>query len=207
MLRKRMMLSFAVLSVLLAMILVISGCGDDDDDDDVDEAEDLVKDGWSLFASKDYSGAAGKFDEALASKDIAPVVSADAYVGMGWSSGKMANIPEAIANFQSALSQDSQNADAHAGIALAYLANDQYDDAITSANQALSIDSNYQFTWTGITSYDLRLVLAESYYYKGNFENAQKELAKFDPEVEDLDPDSEGYAVMLLEALDAASGG
>ncbi len=71
----------------------------------------------------------------------------------------------------------------------------------------MAIEPNYSFDPTGITSQDLTLVLAESYYYKGELEDAQVELAKLDPEVKELDPASEDYAVKLLEALEAVSGG
>ena len=109
----------------------------------------------------------------------------------------MANLQECIGNFQSALSQEPQNVDALAGVALAYLADDRYDQAIANSEQALEIDPDYLFEPTGITAQDLKIALAESYYYKGAFEEVKRIL----------DITEEVSPAELLEELEAASGG
>ncbi|MFC1718308.1 tetratricopeptide repeat protein [Candidatus Poribacteria bacterium] len=194
MLRKTTLLSFALVLVPFAMILGISGCGGDDDDDD---GPGLIEEGWDLFVAEDHEGAKAKFEEALTIEPITADVSAEANVGLGWVHGKLLNLQESIASFQSALAEDSQNADAHAGLALAYLADDKYDQAIASSDQALAIDPNYSFGATGITEQDLRVVLAESYYYKGDFEEAAIAIGV----PEGLSP------AELLKEIEAASGG
>ena len=194
MLRRSILLSFVLVSVLLAMVFGVSGCGEGEPP--VPPA-DIIQAGLTLLEAEDYEGAMAKFDEALTREDIGPAESAGAYVGLGWANGRTLNLQESIVSFQSALSQDSQNADAHAGIAFAYLADDKYDQAIDNANQALAINPNYSFAETSITSEDLNVVLAESYYYKGEFEEVKRVL----------DITEEVSPAELLEELEAASGG
>ena len=120
-----------------------------------------------------YESAMGKFDEAV--KFDPSFV--DGYIGLGWTHGKMANLQASIENFQNALFEESGNADALAGLAFAYLADDNYEQAIANANQALAIEPGYSFgREDNVTSQSLHMVLAESYYYMGDFDNAQREL-------------------------------
>lgn len=192
MLHRTMLLSFVALSILLAMILSMSGCGGDDDDDDYSLIK-LITEGQVLLETEDYEGAREKFDEVL----VIEPGNISAYVGLGWAHGKLLNLQKSIASFQSALSIDPQDADALAGIAFAYLADDEYDQAIASSEQVLAIDPGYTFESTGITAQDLKIVLAESYYYKGDFEEAKRVL----------DITAEVSPAELLEELEAASGG
>lgn len=201
MLFKTALLNFVVLSVLLVVALAISGCSGDDPDPP--NASEILAEGWTLFQAENYAEAKEKFDVVLADEPN----NAEAYVGLGWVHGKTMNIQKAIASFQSALSMEAQNIDALAGIAMAYLAADQYDQAIDSAEKVLNPNPNYAFTNANITSCDIRIVLAESYYFKGELENSQKELAKVDPSVDELDPSDEDYAVKLLQKLESVSGG
>ena len=194
MLRRSMLLNFVLVSISLAMILSMSGCGGDDDDDDDDlSLVKLMSEGQMLLETEDYEGAREKFDEVL----VIDPGNISAYVGLGWAYGKLLNLQESIASFQSALSIDPQDTDALAGIAFAYLADDKYDQAIASSEQVLAIDPGYTFESTGITAQDLKIVLAESYYYKGEFEEAKRVL----------DITAEVSPAELLEELEAASGG
>ena len=189
MLRKTTLLGFALASVSFAMILSMSGCGEKEEK----APAAVTLEGWALYEAENYEGAKEKFEEALT---IGPGY-VDAYVGLGWAHGKMANLQECIDNFQSALSQEPQNVDALAGVALAYLADDRYDQVIASSERALEIDPDYLFEPTGITAQDLKIALAESYYYKGAFEEVKRIL----------DITEEVSPAELLEELEAASGG
>jgi tetratricopeptide (TPR) repeat protein len=193
-----------VLSGLLVLLLGTPGCGGDDDDDGPTASEITAK-GWELYEARDYAGALEKFNEAV-SED--PDYT-DGYVGLGWSYGKLAQKIESISNFQIALSKDAQNVDALAGIALAYLANDEYDQAIASANQALAINPAYSFAHgSNVTWRNLRIVLAESHYYKGEFPEARDEVDKLSPGwTDEFDPDDPDHLKMLLEEIEKASIG
>lgn len=191
------LLNSMILSALI-MAFGISGCGEEEPEGPA--AEEITNEGWTLYAAGDYTGALAKFDDAI-SEDSNYV---DAYVGMGWSYGKLTQLADCISNFQTALAKDAQNADALAGIALAHLANDEYDQAITNANQVLAINPNYSFAHGNVTSRNLHIVLAECYYYKGDFEKAQSEVDMLNPG-NGLNPADEDYLAGLLKEIEKAS--
>lgn len=166
------LLRFSLISVLFAVAFSMSGCGGDEEIRKT--PEELTLEGWEAYMDGDYEGAKERFEEAV---NIDPTIGfVPAYVGLGWTHGKMANLQASIENFQNALLGEPGNVDALAGIAFAYLANDNYEQAIANVNRALAIDPNYSFEHDNVTWQDLHMVLAESYYYMGDFENAQTEL-------------------------------
>jgi len=188
-------------SIILSALIVafgISGCGEEEEVGPT--AEEITNEGWALYEARDYAGALAKFDEAV-SEDSNYV---DAYTGMGWSYGKMTQLADCISSFQAALAKDAQNQDALAGIALAHLADDEYDQAIANANQVLAIDPNYSFAHGSVTSRNLHIVLAESYYYKGDFENAQSHVDILNPG-NGLNPTDEDYLAKMLKEIEKAS--
>ncbi len=188
-------------SIILSALIVafgISGCGEEEPEGPT--AEEITNEGWVLYVAGDYTGALGKFDEAV-TEDSNYV---DAYVGMGWSYGKMTELADCISNFQTALAKDAQNQDALAGIALAYLADDKYDQAIANANQVLAINPNYSFAHGNVTSRNLHILLAQSYYYNGDFVNAQSQVDILNPG-NGLNPADEDYLAGLLKEIEKAS--
>ncbi len=198
MLCRPVLLSFILLSALLIMTFSMSGCGEEEQP----TASEIGAEGWELYEARDYSGSLEKFNEAVSTDPDY----ADAYVGLGWAYGKMAQLTECVSSFRTALSKDAQNVDALAGIALAYLADDEYDQAIAKASQLLAISPDYSFEHGSVTSRNLHLVLAESYYYTGDLAKAQSEVDILNPGNE-LDSSSEDYAARLLEELERTSGG
>lgn len=191
---------FTLLSsiILSALLIGLSGCGEDEPEGPT--AEEVTNEGWVLYAARDYTGALAKFDEAI-TEDPNYV---DAYVGMGWSYGKMTQLADCISSFQTALAKDAQNEDALAGIALAYLASDEYDQAIANASQVLTINPSYSFAHGNVTSRNLHIVLAESYYYKGDFEDAQSQVDILNPG-NGLNPADEDYLAGLLKEIEKVS--
>ena len=72
------------------------------------------------------------------------------------------------------------------------------------ANQVLAINPNYSFAHGNVTWKNLRIVLAESYYYKGDFENAQSQVDLLNPG-NGLNPADEDYLAGLLKEIEKAS--
>lgn len=135
----------------------------------VKEAEELTNEGWEKFSygiPSAYQNAIIKFNEAI-EKD--PDY-AEPYSGIGWSNARLTNLAEAISYFNQCLSLNSNHVDAHAGLAFVYNARKNYDSAISSAKEALRINPNWIFVHDQSLSHsDLRLMLAESYFALGNF--------------------------------------
>lgn len=192
-------LSFAFVLALLALIFSISGCGDE-------EEGVSVQDGLESLKAGDHEDAKGIFEDVIENESDMDIL-VEAYVGLGWAGGKMLNRQESIASFENALSMKPQDADALAGVAVAYLADGQYDQAIDRANQALAVKSDYSFEPAGITARDLHIVLAESYYYKGDFDKVEEQLNILDPTRPPLDPTKPEYPAELLKELERITGG
>lgn len=191
-----MKVSLTIFTIVLGLLIIwigISGCGEEPVDIEV-----LMADGWTLYEAKDYAGAMGKFNAVV----VETPNRAEAYVGLGWSYGKQSKLVDCISNFQQALSIEFQNVDALAGLALACLADDQYDTVINNANQALALNPAYSFAHGNVTARNLHIALAESYYFKGDFTNAKSEVDILNPN-NNLDPSSQTYAADLLMEIES----
>jgi tetratricopeptide (TPR) repeat protein len=190
--------SLVLISAFIILIFGMNGCGGQEEAPLTDTG--VSKEGWKLYESKDYTGSLKKFEKAVS---INPNY-ADGYVGLGWAYGKMVSLNDSINSFMNALSKEPQNLDALAGIAIAYLANDQYDQAIDSANKVLASNPGYIFAHGNITSKNMNIVLAESYYYTGNLSKAHDQIDILNPD-NVVDPASKDYAEQLLKELEKAA--
>jgi tetratricopeptide (TPR) repeat protein len=140
--------------------------------------EQLVNEGWDQFKSGNYQLALEKFEEAIAIDNNY----AEAYNGAGWSSARLTNLSDAVAYFNQSISKNSSLIDAHAGLAFVYNAQKQYQSAINSANKALGLSSNWQFSHDETIGYnDLYLILAASYFALGDFGQSLAYVKKLNP--------------------------
>ena len=144
----------------------------------------LINEGWSLYSSKDYSNAVIKFGEIFKYDNT----NTDAYIGVGWCYARLAfgsgdqKYNLAQENFEKALVKEPDNLDALAGLALVLIVKNHYEDAINAAQSVLEKDSNYVFKRDNqISAGDLILILAQAYYYLGNYEKAADQLDIIDP--------------------------
>jgi tetratricopeptide (TPR) repeat protein len=202
MLNRKVLFSLVLISALAMAMFGMFGCGGQEEEPLL--ASDVAADGWKLYESKNMEDSL-KLSETKFQKAVSVDPNyTDGYVGLGWTYGKMSNLKDSIDNFMIALSKEPQNLDALAGIAIAYLANDQYDQAIDSANKVLTNNPGYIFSHGNITSKHIHIILAESYYYTGDFVNTQKQIDILNP-VNGLDPTSKDYAEKLLKELEKAA--
>ncbi len=140
--------------------------------------EELVNEGWEQFKSGNYQLALEKFQDVIVRDNNY----AEAYNGAGWASARLTNLTNAVSHFTQCITLNSSHVAAHAGLAFVYSAQKKYESAINSANKALSLRSNWLFTYDESIGYkDLHLILAASYFALGNFSQSLAQVQKLNP--------------------------
>lgn len=145
--------------------------------------------GWQAFENGDYPAAFAQFDSAIALASVSPhyaALGAEATSGKGWAKAYNREFSDARALLASAATDANADAttknDANAGLALVYLALNDFDNAISRSFAVLSGASSYQFAHDGrIDNARLRLVLAQAYFSVGDYNNAASQLDRIDP--------------------------
>jgi tetratricopeptide (TPR) repeat protein len=163
----------------LSIFLLIINCELQDGITPPDEnVEELVNEGWEQFKSGNYQLALETFQDAIARDNNY----AEAYNGAGWASARLTNLSNAVSYFTQCISLNASLVTAHAGLAFVYNAQKEYESAINSANKALSLRSNWLFTYDESIGYkDLHLILAASYFALGNFSQSLAQVQKLNP--------------------------
>jgi tetratricopeptide (TPR) repeat protein len=188
-----------VVFVNVLFIVILYGCGGSEDV--VSTKADYVSQGWIEYAAGSYESAIEQFQFAL-TKDPE---NAEAYNGIGWAYARLGKTNESIGNFKTATSKDPQNADAHAGLAGVYFIDGDYEQAIASAKQVLSIKLDYQSPHDKMKANNVRILLAESYYNIGEYPSAKSQIEQLGVYGKTLDPSSPTYRSDLLLAIDELS--
>lgn len=159
--------------------------------------EALTFEGWEAYQSVRYDRAEELFQNALGLDSGF----SGAYNGLGWVNFSRAGQEEdagkrwqllsrAKSNFKEATDRNSNSADAWVGLAGVEVTLGKWAAARDAANKALEENKRY-FSWhDNIDFRDVRLILAEAYYFLGAFEgpsenNALAQLVKLDPSFED----------------------
>jgi tetratricopeptide (TPR) repeat protein len=194
--------SFRRITIVLALAVVclIAACGPDFnnplDPENSPDVRILVRDGWTSYEAGNVDAAIAKFRQAT-TQDAQNV---EAYTGLGWSLFQNQDVQGAIDAFQRALAIDANAVDAHVGVAGAFLAAERYQSAVEHAQTALRLKPDYIFAHNPlITSKNLHLLLAQGYYYLGDFTQAIEEVNIIDPTIE---VDSNNAASDLLRILE-----
>ncbi|MGB2990451.1 MAG: tetratricopeptide repeat protein [Candidatus Zixiibacteriota bacterium] len=158
---------FVMIVALCSLLLLAYGCGEDKVTPPT--AEELIKQGWAKFGAGDNAGASGDFNAALGLNLQANDY--EAYFGLGWVELTMSHAGLAEEAFETYLDRASSDPiDAKAGLALAYHAQDKFDDAIDAAEEVLSANPTWSFSRAPEVDYlDVALVLAHSYYQTADF--------------------------------------
>jgi hypothetical protein len=143
-----------------------------------------LEEAWNYFQIGQFDEAIDFFTSAIA---LNPQL-ADAYHGLGWCYGNTGSLTSAVTNFRSALSYDSQLIDAHAGLAFVYSALEDYDNVVVEALIVIGADAYYVFQHdTAVTIADIRLLLAQSYFFTQQYSEAQAQVDLLNPS-NGLDP-------------------
>ncbi len=156
---------FLLIGVFLFSLILFYGCGEDKVTPP--NAEKLIEQGWAKFEAGNFNGACADFNAALGLDAEAH----DAYFGLGWAELRQNHAGLAEDAFIDYLFKVFYSNDAEAGLALAYHAQDKFEDAIDMAENVLSSDSSWSFSLhdPSIDYLDLALILAQSYYETADF--------------------------------------
>jgi tetratricopeptide (TPR) repeat protein len=166
--RRAILLGFAS-----ALVLAV-GCGGDGGAGPGATAQSKTEEGWALFEAVDYTGAIGKFNEALSIDDTY----ADAYNGLGWSFANLDSLQWALTSFGNCIT-NGMSGDPHAGRAPVYRDLDppQFDNAVSTATTVLSLDRRYTFEHDKSFDWrDLHLIMAQSHFGLGRYDLANAEV-------------------------------
>ncbi|MCK4548426.1 MAG: carboxypeptidase regulatory-like domain-containing protein [Candidatus Eisenbacteria sp.] len=139
----------------------------------------LTLEGWGSYDEADLGRAASQF---LVAVEENPAC-ADARNGLGWTYARFDSLESAVESFEAALALDGEFLDAFTGLALVSSALNEHDEAIAAAIAVLDAAGDaYVFRRDeSITSADLRLVLAQSYFYTSQYALAQEQVDLLDP--------------------------
>ncbi len=185
------------LNIFMIMIFLIIGCGDDKTEL-IPQSEVLIEEGWKEYIAGYYDLAIAKFQSVINEDSN----NAEAYNGIGWSKAKLGQIEQSIDSFKSAIAKDPSKADSHAGLAGIYLAIGDYERAIASANRVISIDPKYVSFHDDIDIRNIRLILAEAYYYRKDYTNARNQIELLGNTGKTLDPGSPTYEKDLMLVIE-----
>jgi tetratricopeptide (TPR) repeat protein len=194
-----------VLGIACALALVV-GCGGDGDTGPGPSAASRTDEGWALFEAGDYTGAIGKFNEAISIDDEY----ADAYNGLGWSFANLDSLARALTNFGTSIAKGMEG-DAHAGRAPVYRDLDppQFANAVSTSETALSHDRRYEFEHdTDFNWQDLNLIMAQSHFGLGQYDLANARVDSLGGDVQN--PASPTFVEDLadeIERLETLYGG
>ncbi len=184
---------------VVCAVMMMTACGSSDQGVDPIPLPTLVEQGWEAFEAGDFAGAKTDFDLAIADDPT----NSDAHNGLGWSNMNLDDLQGAVTSFDAALTHGFTGADPHAGkaIVLRDLEPVDYTAAISSANTALGIESNYAFAHdAGLDWKDLRLILAQSHFALGEYVEANTQVGILGGTVQD--PDSPTFVSDLLAEID-----
>jgi tetratricopeptide (TPR) repeat protein len=152
---------FSLIAVFFTILLLVYGCGGKGGPHTQTAAE-LIKQGWDKIDAGDFSDASGDFNAALGLDATAY----EAYLGLGWAELRQSH--GGLAENAFVIYVDSTSDDAYqgrGGLALAYLADGKFEDAVTTAEVVLSANPTWSFSHDGNINYlDLELVIVQGYY-------------------------------------------
>jgi tetratricopeptide (TPR) repeat protein len=197
---------FLLIAILFSSLLLLYGCGEDEVVKPT--AEKLIQQGWAKLEAGNNADASADFNAALGLDAEAY----EAYLGLGWAELRQNHAGLAENAFVTYLAKVSDSDDTKAGLALAYHAQNKFEDAIHMAEDVLSSDPPWIFSRDSRIDYlDLALVLAHSYYATDDFSQSLAVLKEyfddllppnFDPNVET----PEGRAELAAEIEELYTG-
>ena len=101
-------------------------------------------------------------------------------------------VDDAMGIFTAILKEDEGNVDANTGLASIYLSTNQFPEAIKHANVALEkANADYQAVFNSrVNKRHLHLILAQAYFYSGDFNKSNDQIRQIVNRNVDLPPDA-----------------
>lgn len=185
-----------LLLVMVVFLLgaLLTGCGEDDYEPGPPVTIDyLITQGWEALNGGDLDGAVTAFNQAKA----ADASSLEAYLGLGYAFAAQNDAVNAQSSFGNVLAlapvldltpayRDTALAETYAGLAAAYLANDEYEEAVEMAiaGEALwgswGTMQQHRFLVPTYNLTDLTVVKAEAYYLLESYDMVVSVLNSLD---------------------------
>ena len=224
----------------LACLMVLAcGGGSGLGPGEIEKRENKLKDrlpiDWTEYNSGGYQDAIEQFTATLAQADVLEgiegvknQVKSEAHNGIDWAFFQMQNLDDANQAFALATGLDRRNADAWVGWTGVALAQQQYNDVVQYAIQALDADANYASSTRlddggrllghdRIDERHIRLMLAEAYFQLGRYSavdrpdpnNAAAQLRLIKNDFRFIDPGNlvENLSMVSIELQDAITSG
>lgn len=162
--------------VTFLLLLLGAGCGGGGNGGQ-DTASSHITAGWNDYKISAYDSAISEFSKALTLNPTDSEASS-AYCGSGWCYRQKGDYEETITKCNLAISRNSINADAYLAKASAYLSKgggkSDFEEAVTAANQVLTINSSYSFPYDSNINYvDVYSLLAVAHLNLGNYSEAR----------------------------------
>ena len=189
------------LVLLLSVGLLLTACSEDDEIGGTTgvtlTAEELSDLGWDALGIGEYSDAVTYFEQSLEKSSGLH----EARLGLGWALTYSGEYDAGATAFEAVVAAGVYGAEAQAGLAAAALAGDPA-GAIEAADAALDLDSEFASVWIdGFDHLDLHLILAEAYFARAQYSEAQQQVELLDSEIE-LDPEQPDYVAALALAIE-----
>ncbi len=186
-----------VLALAVCVVMIPGGCGNTDTGTAPNPTE--LQKGWTAFEAGDYTSAESAFGNAL----IEEPTSSEVQNGLGWTKLRLGLLAEAVAAFETALTNGFSGATPFAGLAIGLrdLEPVDYAAAIAAVLSALAIDSSYTFEHDADLDWmDLRLIMAQSHFALGEYTEASAQVTQLGGAA----PDSESpeFVDDLLEEIE-----
>ena len=210
-----MRFKYCILSVYVILIVVyFSACkSNTEPGGQQSEIESSIIDGWTKFLDQNYDDAISIFRDA-ATKETSDKNQAIIRTGLGWSMAYKAKgsglkdqgYLESIQQFEKAMELDTTYLNSYAGACLVYNVRNSYQESVESGDIVIAKQQEYQFKpladRASLLDYrHIRLALAESSFYLGNYEQVVEQLDIIDPGVTHDMQDPEG----LMERIRAVT--
>ncbi len=176
------------------------------------EVEQLLSSGWNYFQQKDYENARTEFAAAqliVFNQAIYDSLQSEVENGLGWCNTYLQKYATALNQFNLVFNHNVSGISlltrtyAAAGATLAAYSDNDYQTAILNALDVLDGDPVFEFFPydPAVTAARIRLILVQSYYSVGDFENAAAQLDILDP---DGAPHSTDPAILLQQIQQVA---